>query len=120
VKLTHTATALVEAKLDRRTETDHRIRLLTSTTPMLRVVLKHFGFSVGHADDGKLYAWDYACGEESCGATWNDRENHPAMYYDSRGASYPDGSPEFVVCTVCGFRYVSTTLRHSFLEFSEV
>jgi hypothetical protein len=110
VKLTHTATALVEAKLDRRTETDHRIRLLTSTTPMLRVVLKRFGFSVTHADDGKLYATDLVCGNTDCGAVWHDRENHPAMYYDSRGANYP-GNPEHIVCTVCGYsRETASTL----------
>jgi hypothetical protein len=102
MKLTQTAPGLVTVKLDARTKVDHRMHRL-DTTPMLRKVLTRYGHPVKHADDGKLYAWDYACGEESCGATWNDRENHPAMYYDSRGASYPDGSPEFVVCTVCGF-----------------
>jgi hypothetical protein len=102
MKLTHAATALVEVKLDRRTETDHRIRLLTSTTPMLRTVLSHFGYPVRHADNGKLYAKNLVCGNTDCATDWHDREDHSSMYYDSRSANYP-GSPEFVACTVCGY-----------------
>jgi hypothetical protein len=104
------ALALVLAKLDRRTETDHRRRLL-DTAPMLRVVSKHFGFPVEHADvDGKLYVTGLACAAPDCGATWHDRESHPAMRYDCRGANYP-GNPEFTFCTVCGFsRETASTL----------
>jgi hypothetical protein len=100
MKLNHTATALVEVKLDARTEVDHRIRRLVEA-PMLRVVLKQYGYRVEHADvDGRLYATGLACREEGCGATWSDLGAHPSMRYDSTGAGYP-GSPEFVVCTVC-------------------
>jgi hypothetical protein len=109
MKLTHSAPALVEAKHDRRTETDHRRRLL-DTAPMLRVVSKHFGFRVEHADDGLLYVKGLSCANPDCGADWHDRAAHPSMYYDSRAANYP-GSPEFVVCTVCGFsRETASTL----------
>jgi uncharacterized protein (DUF2237 family) len=109
MKLTHLALALVLVGLDPRTETDHRRRLL-DTAPYYRIVAKHFGYSVEHADNGLLYVTGLACGEENCGATWNDLEAHPAIRYDSRGASYP-GSPERSYCTVCsGSRRTASTL----------
>jgi hypothetical protein len=109
MKLTHLALALVLVGLDPRTETDHRRRLL-DTAPYYRIVAKHFGYSVEHADNGLLYVTGLACGEENCGATWHDREDHPAIRYDSRGANYP-GSPEYSFCTVCGFsRETASTL----------
>jgi hypothetical protein len=99
MKLTHTATALVEVELDARTKVDHRTRRLNET-PMLRTLLKHYGYSVRHADNGLLYAEGLACREADCGATWHDLEAHPSMRFDTRSATYP-GNPEFVVCTVC-------------------
>jgi hypothetical protein len=109
VKLLIAAIALVTVTLDRRTETDHRRRLL-DTAPYYRIVAKHFGYSVEHADNGLFYVTGLACGEENCGATWNDLEAHPAIRYDSRGANYP-GSPEHSYCTVCsGSRRTASTL----------
>jgi hypothetical protein len=109
VKLTHTATALVEVELDARTKVDHRTRRLVEA-PMLRTLLKHYKYPVRHGDNGLLYAEGLACREEDCGATWHDLEAHPSMRFDTRSATYP-GNPEFVVCTVCnGSRETAATL----------
>jgi hypothetical protein len=100
MKLILLALGLVFVDLDARTKVDRRTGRL-NTTPMLRAVLKRYGYPVEHADNGLLYVKGLACGEEACGATWSDRGNHPAMRYDSRSANYPNGSPEYVYCTVC-------------------
>jgi hypothetical protein len=101
MKLSHAAKALVAVTLDARTKVDHRMHRL-DTTPMLKTVLGRYGYKVEHADaNGLLYAVDLPCASKECGATWNDREDHPSMRFDTRSANYP-GSPEFVTCSVCG------------------
>jgi hypothetical protein len=102
MKLSHAAKALVTVTLDARTKVDHRMRRL-DTTPMLKTVLGRYGFKAEHADaNGLLYAVNLPCASKECAATWHDREGHPSMRFDTRSAVYPSGSPEFVVCSICG------------------
>jgi hypothetical protein len=97
-----TGQPVVTVTLDARTAVDHRMKRL-DLSETLRDVLRDHNCPIERHADGLRYVKNLACGQESCGATWDDRGNHPAMRYvtPSSEVIYPR-NPRFVRCVVCG------------------